>query len=59
MNVAASPGASKGASAQEYPDSKPVEVPPRPTWTGVSPRVSQSIGTHTHMSLMERPEKRD
>ena len=40
MNFAASPGASKGASAQKYPDSKPVEAPPRPTWTGAEPRVA-------------------
>jgi len=40
MNVAASPGAHICASAQIYPDSKPAEVPPRPTWTGVDPRVA-------------------
>ena len=40
MNVAASPGAYIGASAQIYPESKPVEVPPRPAWTGADPRVA-------------------
>ena len=40
MIFAGSPGASKGASAQIYPDSKPVEVPPRPAWTGADPRVA-------------------
>ena len=40
MNVAASPGAYICASAQIYPDSKPAEVPPRPTWTGANPRVA-------------------
>ena len=40
MNVAASPGASEGVYAQEYPDSKPVVVPPRPAWTGADPRVA-------------------
>ena len=57
MNVAANPGASKGASAREYPESKPDEVPPRPAWTGADPRVSQRIGAHTHPSLTERHEK--
>ena len=40
MNVAASPGAYICASAQIYPDSKPAEVPPRPTWAGADPRVA-------------------
>ena len=40
MTFAASPGASIGASTQEYPDSKPVEVPPRPAWTGADTRVA-------------------
>ena len=42
MNVAASPGAYIGASSQIYPDSKPAEVPPRPTWTGADPRVASA-----------------
>ena len=54
MNVAASPGASKGASAQVYPDSKPVEVPPRPTWTGADPRVA---GGSTQMDPAEEELK--
>ena len=40
MIFAGSPGASKGASAQIYPDSKPAEVPPRPAWTGADPQVA-------------------
>ena len=40
MNIAESPGAHIRASAQIYPDSKPVEVPPRPTWAGADPRVA-------------------
>ena len=40
MKVAASPGAYIFASAQEYPDSKPAEVPPRPAWAGADPRVA-------------------
>jgi len=45
MNVAASPGASIGASAQVFPDSKPVEVPPRPAWTGAGSRVAGASTT--------------
>ena len=40
MSIAESKGASIGAYTQEYPDSKPVEVPPRPAWTGADPRVA-------------------
>ena len=57
MNVAASPGASIGASTQEYPDSKPAEVPPRLASTGADPRVRQSRGAYAHMSLTEIPEE--
>ena len=40
MDSAKSPGAHIPAPAQIYPDNKPVEVPPRPTWTGADPRVA-------------------
>ena len=40
MDYAASPVEYEPASTQEYPDSKPVEVPPKPTWTGAGPRVA-------------------
>ena len=57
MSFAESKDASISAYTQEYPDNKPVEVPPRPAWTGAEPRVSQRIGAYTHMNLTERPEK--
>ena len=57
MNIAESPGAHIRAPAQIHPDSKPAEVPPRPTWAGADPRVSQSIGAYIRMSLTERPER--
>ena len=40
MSFAEKPGAHICASAQIYPDSKPAEVPPRPTWAGADPRVA-------------------
>jgi hypothetical protein len=40
MDIAEKPGEHICTSAQIYPDSKPVEVPPRPTWTGADPRVA-------------------
>ena len=40
MSFAANPGASIGASTQEYPECKVAEVPPRPAWTGVYTRVA-------------------
>ena len=57
MDIAVKPGEHICTSAQIYPDNKPVEVPPRPTWTGADPRVSQSTGAYTRMSLTERPER--
>ena len=54
MNFAANPGASIGASAQEYPDSKRVEVPTRPAWTGAEPRVA---GASTHIDPAEEELK--
>ena len=54
MIFAGSPGASKGASAQIYPDSKPAEVPPRPAWTGADPRVA---GASTQMDPAEEELK--
>ena len=39
MDSAVKPGEHICTSAQIYPDNKPVEVPPRPTWTGADPRV--------------------
>ena len=50
MSLAESKGASIGAYTQEYPDSKPVEVPPRPAWTGTDPRVA---GASTHIDPAE------
>ena len=40
MDIAEKPGEHIRTSAQIYPDSKPVEVPPRPTRTGADPRVA-------------------
>ena len=40
MSFAESKDASIGAHTQEYPDSEPVVVPPRPAWTGADPRVA-------------------
>ena len=54
MSFAAKPGASIGASAQEYPDSKAVEVPPRRTWTGADPRLA---GGSTQMDPAEEELK--
>ena len=54
MSFVKSEDASIGANTQEYPDSEPVVVPPRPERTGADPRVSQSLGAYTHMnSLVE------
>ena len=57
MSFVKSEDASIGAHTQEYPDSEPVEVPPRPARTGADTRVSQKIGAYTHVNLTERPEK--
>ena len=57
MDYAVNPGASEGAFAREYPVSKPAEVPPKPTWTGADPRVSQSIGAYTQMDPAEKDLK--
>ena len=57
MSFVKSEDASIGAHTQEYPDSEPVVVTPRPAWTGADPRVFLSIGAYTHMSLTERPER--
>ena len=57
MSFVKSEDASIGAHTQEYPDSEPVVVPPRPAWTGAEPRVSQSVGAYTQLSLTERPDK--
>ena len=43
-----------GASTQEYPDSKPVEVPPRPAWTGADTRVA---GAFKHIDPAEEELK--
>jgi len=40
MDIAEKPGEHIRTSAQIYPDNRPVEVPPRPTWTGADPRVA-------------------
>ena len=40
MSFAKSKDASIGAYTQEYPDSEPVVIPPRPAWTGAEPRVA-------------------
>ena len=40
MTFAESKDASIGAYTQEYPESKPVKVPPRPARTGANPRVA-------------------
>ena len=40
MDIAEKPGEHIRTSAQIYPDNKPVEVPPRPAWTGADPRVA-------------------
>ena len=40
MDIAEKPGEHIRTSAQIYPDNKPVEVPPRPTWAGADPRVA-------------------
>jgi hypothetical protein len=40
MDIADKPGEHIRTSAQIYPDNRPVEVPPRPTWTGADPRVA-------------------
>jgi len=40
MDIADKPGEHICTSAQIYPDNRPVEVPPRPTWTGADPRVA-------------------
>jgi len=55
MDIAEKPGEHIRTSAQIYPDNKPVEVPPRPTWTGADPRVSQSqsIGAYTQKDPAE------
>ena len=53
MDIAEKPGEHICTSAQIYPDSKPVEVPPRPTWAGADPRVSQSIGAYTQKDPAE------
>ena len=58
MDSAKSSGAHIPAPAQIYPDSKPVEVPPRPTWTGADPRVSQSIRAYTQMDEEELKESK-
>ena len=54
MSFSESKGASIGAYTQEYPDSKPVEVPPRPAWTGADPRVA---GASTHIDTAEEELK--
>ena len=43
-----------GASTQEYPDSEPVVVPPRPAWTGADTRVA---GASTHIDPTEEELK--
>jgi len=40
MDIADKPGEHICTSAQIYPSNRPVEVPPRPTWTGADPRVA-------------------
>ena len=40
MSFVKSEDASIGANTQEYPDSEPVVVPPRPAWTGADTRVA-------------------
>jgi hypothetical protein len=54
MSFAESKDASIGAYTQEYPDNKPVEVPPRPAWTGAEPRVA---GASTHIDPAEEELK--
>ena len=53
MDIADKPDEHICTSAQIYPDNRPVEVPPRPTWTGADPRVSQSIGAYTQKDPAE------
>ena len=54
MSIAESKGASIGAYTQEYPDSKPVEVPPRSAWTGADTRVA---GASMHIDPAEEELK--
>ena len=57
MSFVKSEDASIGAHTQEYPDSEPVVVPPRPARTGADTRVNQRIDAYTHVDLTKRPEK--
>ena len=59
MDSAVKPGEHICTSAQIYPDNKPVEVPPRPTWTGADPRVSQRIGAYTQIDEEELKESKE
>ena len=59
MSFVKSEDASIGAHTQEYPDSEPVVVPPRPARTGADTRVSQTIGAYTQMDEEELKESKE
>ena len=54
MDNAKNQSAYRGASLQEYPDSKPFEVPPRPAWTGADTRVAGASTDPAEEELKER-----